>query len=120
MKCVSLFKNGGFYSVYGNDTYIFHYLFNYKIIDNRTSFPISVYDKVTSKLKDNSISYVNKCTEDIVDFKKKNRYDEFLELGKCKYSFSHKIDVLLSKLDKLSEKDIDDIIDFIDMRINEK
>ena len=43
---VEIFKYGGFYSVYNNDTYIFYYLFGYKIIDNRVGFPLSAYDKV--------------------------------------------------------------------------
>ena len=48
---VEIFKNGGFYSVYNNDTYIFYYLFVYKIIDNLVGFSLSAYDKIINKLE---------------------------------------------------------------------
>ena len=48
---VEIFKNGWFYSLYNNDTYIFYYLFGYKIIDNRVKFSLSAYDKIINKLE---------------------------------------------------------------------
>lgn len=34
MGSVVVRKNGGFYSIYGNDCYVLYYLFNYRIIDD--------------------------------------------------------------------------------------
>ena len=34
-----IFKNGKFYNVYNDDAFIFHYLFNYKILkDDKSGF----------------------------------------------------------------------------------
>ena len=37
---VKLYKKGGFYHCYNDDSYIISYLFDYKIINNRVGFPI--------------------------------------------------------------------------------
>ena len=44
-------KNGKFYYVYGEDTYIIYYIFKYKIKDNILCFPDTNINKVTKKLK---------------------------------------------------------------------
>lgn len=116
---VEIFKNGGFYSVYNNDTYILYYLFGYKIIDNRVGFPLKAYDKVINKFDDLKISYCNKNSNEEKNFKKLNKYNYYLEKGKSKYSLSYRIDKVLSKLICLSEADIDSILKYIEDKINE-
>lgn len=37
---VKLYKKGGFYHCYNDDSYIIGYLCDYKIINNRVGFPI--------------------------------------------------------------------------------
>ena len=92
---VEIFKNGGFYSVYNNDTYIFYYLFRYKIIDNRVGFPLSAYDKVINKLEELKIDYENKSLDVCKKFKKLNKYNYFLEKGKSKYSLEFRLNKTL-------------------------
>ena len=62
-------KNGGFYSVYGDDCYILYYLFKYRIIDDRVGFPISAYNKVVNVLNENLINH--QYNDDVVNYKKK-------------------------------------------------
>lgn len=105
-------KNGGFYSVYGDDCYILYYLFKYRIIDDRVGFPISAYNKVVNALNENLINH--EYNDDVVNYKKKNNYDKFVKLGKKKYNLDFRIKDIISKLDKLNEKDIDKILDYIE------
>lgn len=109
MSSVILRKNGGFYSAYDDDTYILNYLFKYKIKDNKVGFPKSALNKVINVLECNCINYV--VDDNIVDYKKRNNYDKFVKLGKKKYSLTYRINEIISKLDELSEKDVDKILD---------
>lgn len=117
---VEIFKNGGFYSVYNNDTYILYYLFGYRIIDNRVGFPLKAYDKVINKLDELKINYCNKSSGEDNNYKKLNKYNYYLEKGKSKYSLSYRIDNILSKLINLNENKIDDILKYIEDKINEE
>lgn len=113
---VVLRKNGGFYSVYGNDCYIFYYLFGYKIVDDRVGFPVSAYNKVINTLEENFISY-EVVNGNLANYKKRNNYEKFVKLGKKKHSLDFRIKEIISKLDKLQEKDIDKILDYIESLI---
>lgn len=115
---VEIFKNEGFYSVYNNDTYIFYYLFGYKIIDNRVGFPLSAYDKVINKLEELKIAYENKSLDVCKKFKKLNKYNYFLEKGKSKYSLNFRLNKTLLYIEKLEEKEIDEIISYIERKLN--
>lgn len=110
-------KNGGFYSVYGKDCYILYYLFNYKIIDDRVGFPISSYNKVINSLNDNHISYSVTINNIEVNYKKKNNYDKFYELGKKKYDLNYRITTILEKINSLNEKEIDELLNLIETKI---
>lgn len=114
---VKIFKNGGFYSVYNNDKYIFYYLFGYKIIDNRVGFPLSAYDKVINKLEELKIDYENKSLDVCKKFKKLNKYNYFLEKGKSKYSLNFRLNKTLLYIEKLEEKEIDEIISYIERKL---
>lgn len=107
-----------FYSVYNNDTYIFYYLFGYKIIDNRVGFPLSAYDKVINKLEELKIDYENKSLDVCKKFKKLNKYNYFLEKGKSKYSLNFRLNKTLLYIEKLEEKEIDEIISYIERKLN--
>ena len=76
MNELILRKNGGFYSVYGDDCYILFYLLGYKIVGDKVGFPISAYNKVIElgknkcKLKyriDNIIEKMNLLNEEDID-----------------------------------------------------
>ncbi len=114
MSEVILRKNGGFYSVNGDDCYIFYYLFNYKIVSDRVGFPLSAYNKVVNTLEDNKISYTDKYNNKSSDYKRKNNYNKLLDLGKRKYSLNYRIEKIMEKMSTLGEKDIDNILDYIE------
>jgi len=113
MSSVILRKNGGFYAVYDDDTYILNYLFNYKIKDNKVGFPVSALNKVINVLENNLINY-RVIDGNEVDYKKRNNYEKFVKLGKKKYSLTFRINEIIVKLDTLNEKDIDKILEYIE------
>lgn len=116
-KSVDLLKNGGFYSVFGDSCYIMLYLFGYKIIDNRVGFPKSAYDKVVNKLDELCINYNDPIEGVNKDFKKKNKYNEFVVKGKNKYSITTRINGIIDKLSSLSESELDSILSYIEDKL---
>ncbi len=114
---VVLRKNGGFYSVYGDDAFILYYLFHYKIIDDKVGFPLSGYNKVINCLEDNLINYSDSNKNISVNYKKKNNYNKFLNLGKKKHSLDFRINSIMEKINNLSENDIDEILDLIEAKL---
>lgn len=113
-KNIELHKNGGFYSVFGESTYILYYLFNYRIIENRVGFPISAHDKVISKLEELNINYIDTFANITKNYKKRNRFNEFVEKGKKKYSLIYRINEINKKLELLTEDKIDNILNYIE------
>ena len=111
MSSIVFGKNGRFYSVYGDDSYILYYLFNYRIIDDRVGFPINSFNKVVNVLDSKCINYDN------VSFKKRNKYNKYVELGKKKHSIDYRIKSILDKINSLSEDKIDDILMFIESKL---
>ena len=74
-------------------------------------FPISAFNKVTNVLNEKYISY------DEVNFKKRNKYNIYVELGKKKYSIDYRIKCILDKINSLNESEIDDILNFIESKL---
>lgn len=109
---VVLRKNGGFYSVYGDDAYILYYLLNYRIIGDKVGFPNSALNKVVNLLEDNHISF--EVDGNVYYLKNRNKYKKILDLGKRKSSLDYRVNDIISKLDKLNEKDIDKILDCVE------
>ncbi len=110
-------KVGGFYHVFDEDCYILNYFFNYKIINNRVGFPISSINKVINILEEKKINYELDGKE--TNFKRKNNYGKFLEKGKTKYNFKKDIEKIYDKLDKLNSKDLKEILNFIEGKLDE-
>ena len=83
---VKLYKNGGFYTSYGNDAIIISYVCNYKIINNKIGFPINSINKVINILIDNKINYIIYNKDKVIDKynNKINRYNNILNIGKSK------------------------------------
>lgn len=106
-------KSGGFYAVYDDDTYILNYFFGYKIKEDRVGFPINFINKVINMLEDNHISYEIK-NEVYVDFNNRNNYKKFIDIGKKKYNLRYRVESIIDNIDKLDEKDIDKILDYIE------
>lgn len=93
------------------------YLFGYRIIDDKVGFPNNSYNKVINSLEENYINYNVMINDLNVNFKKRNRYNKFLELGKRKFSISYRINCILEKLNTLDEESIDQIIKFIEEKL---
>ncbi len=59
---IIMVKIGNFYYVYDKDSFIFSYLFDYKIKDSEgypsCAFPLTSFDKITSILKKTKLNYV--------------------------------------------------------------
>ena len=118
-KYITLNKTGKFYNAYGDDAKILHYLFNYKVINNRIGFPIDSINKVKDKLNELNISYLINSDEKIEkDYEKFNKYDEYNLLANSKVNIDKKIDDLIIKINDLSYKEIDELIEFINNKIN--
>lgn len=116
---ITIRKHGWFYYVFDDDCYILYYLFDYKIINRKTGFPLNSLNKVINKLTDLSISY-EVIEESKRDFKKLNKYNKYLKLGISKYDKDNKYLSIYSKLDSLDDTDLDKILEYIDGIINEK
>lgn len=107
------FKVGSFYHVYGKDSYIISYLFNYNIKEVKENiatvgFPKNVVVKVMSKLEREKINYLLIDTRNNYDVDEKsdngnlNTYDE-------KYNISLKYIRLKRRINRISEALILDI-----------
>ena len=115
---IVLRKVGGFYHVFDEDSYILNYLFNYKIVGNRVGFPISAINKVINVLEEKKINY--ELDGKKINFKKKNNYAKFLEKGRVKYNFKMDIERIYDNLDKLNSKDLKEILNFIERKLDER
>ncbi len=80
-KYIIIIRCGYFYETYGEEAYIIHKIFGYKIKEVsgsiRVGFPINSYNKVTNKLNKLKINYfiINENTK--VKFKE-NNYSKYL------------------------------------------
>ncbi len=117
MSSVVLRKNGGFYSAYGDDAFILYYLFSYKIIDDKVGFPIVSYNKIVNVLENSKINYIVNDKKINVNFKRKNNYYKFVNLGKNKHNLECRINNIISKLNNLTEDDLDEILILIEEKI---
>lgn len=113
---VVLVKIGNFYHVYGKDSYIVSYLFNYQIkkIENNYStcgFPLSSYNKVTAKLEEKRINYLsvdrrnNYEKDDECDNKNLNTYEETFEKAHKYVTRKNKIENICGYLYENINKD---------------
>lgn len=99
---LSIYKNGLFFNVFGDDASILHYLLNYRVISNKVGFPTNALNKVVNTLEEKKINYKILKDEqaEIKNFKNQNKYSYYLSKAKDK----HEVDTLLRKIqDKLNE-----------------
>ena len=92
-------KRGCFYYVFFMDSYIMSYIFNYKVIDSKVSFPITNKVKICNKLNKLNIGYV--IDNDIIYGDSEVYNDYFLKgYNKVKYDILiEDINNILIKLD---------------------
>lgn len=110
---VIIIKYGNFYRVFDEDTYIIHYLKNYKIHDNIVGFPINIINDIKKELDSISVSYIiyDKCMINYNNIH--NQYEVVLKLSKKKYEK----EILLDKIKQLNINEIKEIIDIWMMRL---
>lgn len=120
---VVLLKIGTFYEVYNDDANIISYLFKYKVKtmgsgDRVCGFPIVSINKVRCILENKYINYImidkshNYEEEDKMDYKKKNKYNELLDIANGYIDKINRIDKIRDYLMKDSSKirDIEKLI----------
>lgn len=104
---VIIIKYGNFYRVFDEDTYIIHYLKNYKIHDNIVGFPINIINDIKKELDSISVSYIIYDKYMINYNNIHNQYEVALKLSKEKYEK----EILLEKIKELNINEIKEIID---------
>ena len=110
-KEIALVKIGKFFHVYGKDSYIISFLFEYKmkIIENNCStcgFPQNSLPKVQAKLENKKINYIildrrnNYDVDEFVNYKNLNNYDEVFEKAHRYVNLKRRIEKIYLKLMK--------------------
>lgn len=118
---VILIKTGGFYHVYGRDSYILSYMFGYKLKqmeENYTTcgFPESTINKVMAGLENKKISYIlldrknNYETDKKESFKNLNNYEKLYEKARKYIVLKKRIDniyeILQERIDEGNFKEL--------------
>lgn len=102
-----IFKNGKFYNVYNDDAFIFHYLFNYKILkDDKSGFPETGLVKVINTLDNEKINYqiIYKDRNPIVKkFDKLNNYHKVLGKPIEYLELADKVEIIKKKIDEIED-----------------
>ena len=102
-----IFKNGKFYNVYNDDAFIFHYLFNYKILkDDKSGFPETGLVKVINTLGNEKINYqiIYKDRNPIVKkFDKLNNYHKVLGKAIEYLELTDKVEIIKKKIDEIED-----------------
>lgn len=104
-KSIVLRKTGGFYQAFDDDALIISYLFNYKITNYRSGFPINTLNKVINTLEERKINYLIKGEEENFKiFKKENNYSKYLDKAKTKDIIDKRVNNILEKLNNLEQE----------------
>lgn len=96
-KKVKIRKGGCFYYCYDDDSAIINYIFNYKIIDDRTAFPLKNLDFVCKTLEDYDIGYI--CGDKVFEGRNYNKYLDLSLDKENKLALIKEINFLLYELD---------------------
>ncbi len=112
MKELRMRKSGLFYETFDEDAVIMHYLFNYKIIDERVAFPTNSLDKVINALNEQEIDYLIIGGPERIknEFGESNSYSEILKKAENKREAEDRLNELLPKLEILDKVTLDSIL----------
>ena len=119
MECVKIQKKGSFYYVYGEDSYIIYFFFQYKLKDNKIGFPKSSLNKVVNTLDEFKINY-NVDSEDMnANYKDLNKYRKYVQLGKGKYEKDIHYKNIIDKLCKINPDKLEKVLSTIETILDE-
>lgn len=112
MKELRIRKSGLFYETFDEDALIMHYLFNYKLIDERVAFPAKSLTKIINTLNEQEIDYhVIGGSERIKnEFGESNSYLEILQKAENKREAEDRLNELLPKLEILDKVTLDSVL----------
>lgn len=112
MKELRMRKSGLFYETFDEDAVIMHYLFNYKIIDERVAFPTNSLDKVINALNEQEIDYLIIGGPERIqnEFGESNSYSEILKKAENKREAEDRLNELLPKLEILDKVTLDSVL----------
>lgn len=119
MNQVEIRKIGNFYYVFDEDCYILYSLFHYQIKNNKSGFPISVLNKIINTLEEKQINYIVKNEDKSMNFKKKNMYQKYLEIGKKEYEQNQIDKHIMEKIKELDEQKAKQLYQLILEYLNE-
>lgn len=120
MKELKIRKSGIFYETFDEDASILHYLFSYKIIDDRVAFPSNSLDKVLEIIKENKINYVliNKEGKQKEDFESGNNYEEILRRALNREKIERCFLDIIPKLEALDEEVVTQFLEELESKVN--
>jgi hypothetical protein len=127
---IILVKVGKFYNVYGKDSYILSYFFNYKLkeLDGIVScgFPIESINKIMAKLENKKINYLivdRRNNYDVEEFSNNgnlNTYNKWFEKAKKSINIKIRMDKIYNYIIENMDKDyINNILNKMEEIINE-
>lgn len=128
---ICMFKIGAFYHLYGRDSYIVSYLFDYKLKDLGTEmvtcgFPLDIVNKIKAKLESEKLSYMlidcrnNYIVDEKSDCGNNNRYQNVYPLARNYVNYKSRIDNIHRNLrERISEKDFRKMLAKIEEVIDE-
>lgn len=102
-----IIKEGIFYKSYYEDGKIIWYLFDYKYLNNYSSFGNNSYDKVISKFKELELGYIiiDKNKELVNIEKEMDIYKSYVMLANKKYGKYDKKKILIDKINTILDND---------------
>lgn len=111
---LELKRKGIFYEAKHESAYILWYLLGYKVIDSKVGFPKDSLPKVLNTLEEHHVFAVVKNGNMETKYcNGKNNFEEVLDRAKKKYMQNKKIKAIEEKLPKLSNEQIEEIVEFM-------
>ena len=112
MKELRIRKSGLFYETFDEDALIMHYLFNYKLIDERGSFPTNSLAKILNTLNEQEIDYLVIGGPERIknEFGESNSYLKILQKAENKREAEDRLNELLPKLEILDKVTLDSVL----------
>ncbi len=112
MKELRIRKSGLFYETFDEDALIMHYLFNYKLIDERVAFPAKSLTKIINILNEQEIDYLVIGGSERIknEFGESNSYLKILQKAENKREAEDRLNELLPKLEILDKVTLDSVL----------